>query len=86
MYKVSITASVEKTLRKLDRPTRNRVAETLRRLATDPRPHGSRPIIAEPGAWRVRVGDWRIGYWIDDTERIVVIVRIARRDQFYSRG
>jgi mRNA-degrading endonuclease RelE of RelBE toxin-antitoxin system len=34
--------------------------------------------------WRLRVGDWRVGYTVDDAVNEVVVVRIGHRSEFYS--
>lgn len=84
MYKVAITARAEKELRKTDRHIRNRIAASLRELITDPRPPGYIPIKSEPGAFRIRIGDWRVGYVVDDVNKSVTIFRIAHRREFYE--
>ena len=55
-----------------------RVAAALRELASDPRPAGCKKLV-NAGAWRVRVGDYRIIYDIDDAARVVRVVRIRPR-------
>lgn len=62
MYKISITSRAEKDLRKPDRSTKNRIVGAITSLADEPRPSGCRKIQSEEGVWRIRVGDWRIGY------------------------
>jgi mRNA-degrading endonuclease RelE of RelBE toxin-antitoxin system len=36
------------------------------------------------GLWRIRVGDWRIGYEIDDAKRTVTIITVGHRSDFYD--
>lgn len=84
MFKVSITRRAEKDLRNIDRQSKNRIVTEIAALANEPRPHGCRRVISEPGVWRVRVGDWRIGYTIDDDGEEVTIIRIAHRREFYE--
>ena len=83
MYKISITNRAEKDLRKPDRSTRNRIVEAITSLANEPRPAGCRKIQSEEGVWRIRVGDWRIGYMIDDASEEITVIRIAHRKEFY---
>jgi mRNA interferase RelE/StbE len=54
------------------------------RLAAEPRPHGSTKL-AGRSDYRVRVGDWRIVYEVDDERRRVVVIRIAHRSDVYRR-
>jgi mRNA interferase RelE/StbE len=84
MFKVSISSSAERDLRHLDRPVKNRIVAAILALASDPRPHGCLKLKSEEGAWRIRVGDWRVGYSIDDTAREVFIFKIAHRSEFYN--
>ena len=70
-----------KTQRQLDRihePDFSRVAQAVLKLEDDPRPSGCRKLRGQEG-WRIRVGNWRVIYHINDPERIVTIVEIRRR-------
>lgn len=84
MYRVILSARIEKSLRSLDRSLRNRILSALIALATDPRPPGCIKIKSEDGVWRIRVGDYRTGYVIDDAAITVTIVRIGNRSDFYD--
>ncbi len=70
-----------KTRRELDRirePDFGRIAHAILGLEDDPRPPGSRKLRGLEG-WRLRVGDWRVIYHINDQELIVTIVEVRRR-------
>ena len=70
-----------RTRRELDRihqPDFDRVAEAILKLEDDPRPPGCRKLRGLEG-WRIRVGNWRVIYTIDDAERLVTIVAVRRR-------
>lgn len=84
MYSVSIIKRAEKDIKRLDRSAKNRVVKAVMSLAEEPRPAGCRKILSEEGVWRIRVGDWRIGYTIDDKLLEVTIIRIANRGEFYN--
>jgi len=84
MYKVVITSHAERELKRLDRPTKNRILPVALALAENPRPHGCLKVKGEEGLWRIRVGDWRIGYRIDDDARTVRIVAVGHRGDFYD--
>jgi mRNA interferase RelE/StbE len=67
--------------RQLDRipdPDFGRIAQALLKLEADPRPAGCRKLQHLEG-WRLRCGDWRVIYTIDDQEHLVTIVDIKRR-------
>ncbi len=82
MYKISITKRAEKDLKNLERATKNRIVTAISDLKNDARPLGCRKIQSEAGVWRVRVGDWRIGYFIDDVKQEINIIRIAHVKNF----
>jgi mRNA interferase RelE/StbE len=84
MYSVIITASAERELKRLDRPVKNRVVKAILNLASNPRPAGCLKVKSEEGVWRIRVGDWRIGYQIDDRSSEVAVFRIGHRSEFYD--
>jgi mRNA interferase RelE/StbE len=61
------------------------VALTIDRLGNTPRPPRVKKL-AESGLWRIRVGQYRIVYAIDDKAQLVTIVRVARRKEDTYRG
>ena len=78
-YKVEILD--RKTRRQLDHihePDLSRIAEAILRLEDDPRPPGCRKLRGMEG-WRIRVGNWRVIYHINDQECLVTIVAVRRR-------
>lgn len=60
-----------------------RVGRSLDSLALDPRPPGVKKLEGGEGFHRVRVGDYRIVYAIDDAARIVLVVKIGHRGDVY---
>jgi mRNA interferase RelE/StbE len=83
-YRVSLAASAEKELRRLPPGMIARVMPRLERLAGDPRPAGCKKLHGGDHEWRVRVGDYRIVYEIDDKAKIVDVTRIAHRRNVYE--
>ena len=83
MYQVVVERAAEKDLKRLSAEIRSRVAITLRALAENPRPPGSRKLAGTKHDWRVRVGDYRIIYEIADVIRIVRVQRIRHRREVY---
>jgi mRNA interferase RelE/StbE len=70
-----------KTRRQLDRihePDFSRIADAILILEDNPRPPGCKKLRGLEG-WRIRVGNWRVIYHINDQERVVTIVEIRRR-------
>ena len=78
-YRVEILD--RKTRKQLDRirqPDFGRIAEAILRLENNPRRPGCRKLHGLEG-WRMRVGDWRVIYHIDDGEHLVTVVAVRRR-------
>lgn len=82
-YRVELTASAARQLRKLDPQTGRRIAGALELLARDPRPPASRPLRGRPG-YRVRIGDYRLLYTIEDGVLLVVVLRLGHRKDVYE--
>jgi mRNA interferase RelE/StbE len=83
-YRVSLTASTEKELHRLPSKVIARVILRLERLASSPRPPGCERLKGGDKEWRIRVGDYRIVYVIDDRARTVDVTRIAHRREVYE--
>jgi len=84
MYNVVITSSAEKNIRRLDNSTKNRVAAAILALATEPKPNGSIRIKSEEGVWRIRVGEYRVTYTVDDKSKVLTVIRVGPRGDFYN--
>jgi mRNA interferase RelE/StbE len=83
-YRVSLTASAEKELHRLPAPMVARIVPRLEGLASAPRPPGCKKLKGGDNEWRVRVGDYRIVYEIDDKARTVDVTRIPHRREVYE--
>jgi mRNA interferase RelE/StbE len=83
-YAVLLESSAERDLKRLPRDVLRRVDAVLRALAQNPRPRGVIKLQGREGeGWRVRVGDYRILYTIDDQRRVVSVYRIRSRPTAY---
>jgi mRNA interferase RelE/StbE len=83
-YRVSLTASAEKELHRLSAQMVARIMPRLEGLTSSPRPPGCKKLRGGDNEWRIRVGDYRIVYEIDDKARTVDVTRIAHRRQVYE--
>jgi len=81
-YEVQIKRSAEKELDALPARTRSRIAKRLLGLENDPRPQGVVKLQGQE-AYRLRVGDHRALFTIDDAKRIVMIYAIGHRRDVY---
>ncbi len=78
-YRGDLTAGASKQLRKLDTGIRRRIEVALTQLQADPRPAGAKKIVGAENAWRVRIGDYRAIYEINDDIVTIVVFRVAHR-------
>ncbi len=79
-WRVELAPAAQRQLRKLPPDATARARGPILALGFDPRPPGAVPLAASP-FWRLRVGDLRIVYAIDDAARAVVVLRVARRNE-----
>lgn len=83
-WSVEFTRHALKQLGKLDEQVRRRVVRAIQELADEARPPGAKKLVGESDHWRIRVGDYRVVYVIDDGELIVLVVRVAHRSRVYE--
>ena len=83
-YSVTLKRSAQKDVRALDAGTRVRVVRALRELAAEPRPAGRRKLVGSDNRWRIRVGDYRVIYSIDDAGRLLEVVAVRHRGKAYE--
>ena len=82
-YRISIERDALQALSKLDKPIRRRVQTAIDGLADDPRPHGVRALVGQPGLLRMRVGDYRIVYEVHDNQLLVLVIDLGHRREIY---
>jgi mRNA interferase RelE/StbE len=83
-YRVALAASAEKELHRLPNKIVARIFPHLEDLSSTPRPSGCKKLKGGDNEWRLRVGDYRIVYVIDDRARTVNVTRIAHRREVYK--
>ena len=82
-YKIRIKRSAGKELRRIRGKDQSRIIARIQQLASNPRPPGSKKLSGEE-KYRVRQGDFRILYKIEDEIVTVFVVRIAQRGEAYK--
>jgi mRNA interferase RelE/StbE len=84
-YTVIVSPSAEKELARVrDKVLNRRLKLAILALGDDPRREGCLKMKGHADQWRVRVGDWRIVYRIEDGRLVVVVVRVAPRSGVYG--
>ena len=82
-YRIEVRPSAARALRELDPVAARRVQGAIALLAEDPEPPGARALTGRP-ALRVRVGDYRILYTVNDDVLLVVAVALGHRRDVYK--
>ena len=86
-YSVTATPQATREMEDLTPELRRRMLEAFDVLESNPRPPGAIALRAElAGSYRVRVGDYRIGYKVDDRAHTVTVWKIGDRRHFYQRA
>lgn len=83
-YSIDIRPSVRRAMRRLDPVARQAVAKAIDALASEPRPSGARALTGHRPYLRVRTGDYRIIFSVDDGARTVTIVVVGHRREIYQ--
>lgn len=81
-YSVSILRRAQKELSALAGDTYPRVCEGIRALAQEPRPTGCLKLSGRNG-WRIRIGDHRVIYEINDAARTISVLHVGHRRDVY---
>jgi mRNA interferase RelE/StbE len=84
-YRIEIERQPQRALKRCPPDLLRRLADAIDALAADPRPPGCKKLAGQRDHWRVRVGDWRIVYIIEDDVLLVVIVEVTPRGSAYRK-
>jgi len=82
-YTVHLKRSAEKELDDLPDPIHNRIVERLLALEQNPRPRGVKKLKGRAEEYRLRVGDYRVLYVVDDAAQVVEIMAVRHRREAY---
>ena len=80
-YRIQIEDWAERELKSFEKKTRERIARRIDQLILGPCGSNCKPLKGLSGIWRLRVGDYRVIYEIKDTQLIVLVIRIAHREE-----
>ncbi len=82
-HSISLRPAATRDLKALSPEVLARVEKAIARLQINPRPPAAKKLVGYENEWRVRVGDYRILYVVDDGSHQIVIARIAHRREAY---
>jgi len=85
-YEVTLAPAAARQLRKFDPKVRRRVQAAIELLAEDPRPPAATRLVGGAGEWRVRTGDYRIVYEIQQDQLLVLVLNVGHRREIYQRS
>ncbi|MHA7153765.1 type II toxin-antitoxin system RelE family toxin [Arthrobacter sp. TMN-50] len=83
-YQIELRPAAVRALRRIDHQDRDRIRGAIALLGEDPRPPGAKLLQGRPGL-RVRVGNYRIIYTVDDNVLVVAVITVGHRRDVYSR-
>lgn len=83
-YRVLLASSAKKELLRLPDQVIARILPKIEDLIVEPRPHGCKKLRGGDDAWRIRIGDYRVIYTIDDDALELDVTHIAHRRDVYE--
>ena len=83
-YRLLIKPSAAKEIEAVgSKRDRQRIVGRIRSLANEPKPPGSEKLTGPAALFRVRQGDYRVIYWVDDAHRTVEVIKVGHRREVY---
>jgi len=84
-HRIEVSPAAARQLKKIDRRVLPKIVEKIDLLAGEPRPVGCEKLSGYDNLYRVRVGDHRIVYGIEDRLVAVVVLKVGNRAEIYQR-
>ena len=82
-YSITFARSARKELQRVDVATARRILARIEALAANPRPRGCRKIRGRRDLWRLRIGDYRVVYSIEESTRVIDVIVVRPRGEAY---
>jgi len=82
-YTITFARSARKELERMDRKLGLRILDKIETLSAAPRSPGCKKLQGEDNLWRIRIGDYRVIYSIDDKQKIVDVSAVRHRREIY---
>lgn len=83
-YSIEVRPAALRALKRIDKQDHARIRGAIALLAADPRPPGAKALRGRPG-FRIRVGNYRVVYAIEDDKLLVIVVTLGHRRDVYDR-
>lgn len=85
MYEVYLERRAEQDLKRLPSEIFHNIVIHIKELSKNPRPFGCRKITGSKNDWRIRAGDYRVVYEIDDKLKVIRIMKVRHRKEIYRK-
>ena len=82
-YQIEFSRGARKHFRKLPLNIQKRIGTKINELAIEPRPNGVKKLKGEDNLYRIRVGDYRVVYEIEDNVLLIIVIRVKHRNEVY---
>jgi len=82
-YRIEVSATAEKQIRKLRREDQLRVLRAIRDLAGESRPSGSRKLRGYDDVFRIRIGTFRVIYSVEKDRLLILVLKVGHRRDIY---
>ena len=82
-YRLEVSATAERQIRKLNRADQIRILQAIRRLAANPWPRGCRKLRGFEDIYRIRVGTYRVIYSVENKRLLILILKVGHRRDIY---
>jgi mRNA interferase RelE/StbE len=82
-YRIEVRPRARRALRQLDAGARRAVAQAIDGFAREPRPSGARALTGHHPYLRIRIGDYRVIYAVDDAARLITVAVVGHRREVY---
>ena len=85
MYEVLLERRAQQDIKRLPTEVFHRIIPSIKALAEDPKPPGCRKIASSKNDWRIRIGEYRVIYEIDEHAEAVKVMRVRHRREVYRK-
>ncbi len=83
LYRIEIKQTARKVLSNIPLAYANRIRCAIDDLATNPFPQGHRKLVGSESKYRIRIGDYRVIYQVENQELVIFVIRIGHRKEIY---
>lgn len=82
-YEIVIVGAVRRQLKQINRDDKKRILDKIQSLAENPRPYGYKELKGNDNLFRIRAGDYRIIYEIQDKILLITVLKVGNRRDVY---